>query len=366
MAKRRQERAQSPQRIADLNTLKAFWDIMSQHFGNMPIDLSLFNYKASTDGKPLVRQAVREKVPMTEAYQTVLELLDEYHKGEDILWRPSKAFYSGADWTSMLWVDDFKLDNDLGLVPFLCVQTSENKLQAFFKLRSPVLVEKADELQKALAKAVGDTGAGSFFQHRRMAGLANGKYKDDPICILYAPDEESQEGYIDPTVLMEKLSSLTKPPSGGGGVAGNTAVDKMTGSTAVDKNTDKKREHRELYIKPVVPANYMPVSIKERDEFVRLRDDGTIDESATDMAWATHIVRRTYNAGWDEVAIAFTVYDLLLRHSPEVEKRKGTPKHLRDYLFRTVWKAIKKVKETPSETKTKETVPELSEEPLDF
>jgi hypothetical protein len=339
MAKKSQKRAQSPHRPLDLQTVKAFWDIMSQHFGNFPIDLSLFNYKAEAEKRPLVRQAVREKVPMTEAYKTVLELLDEYHKGEDILWRPSKAYYSDKDWTSMLWLDDFKLDNDLGLVPFFCIQTSPEKYQAFFKLRSPVLIEKADELQKALARLMGDKGAGSFFQHRRIAGLANGKYEDDPVCILYAPDESS-EGYIDPTVLMEKLSSLTKPPSGGGGVAE---------STAVDKNTDKKQEHREWYIKPVVPANYMPVSIRERDEFVKLRDDGTIDESATDMAWAVHIVRKMTNAGWDEAAIAFTVFVHLRRNSPELERRKRANDHAFDYLVRTVWKAIDLVRKTPTD-----------------
>jgi hypothetical protein len=49
------KRGEKPQeRPLDLDTLKAFWDIMSQHFGNMPIDLSLFNYKTKAEKSPLV------------------------------------------------------------------------------------------------------------------------------------------------------------------------------------------------------------------------------------------------------------------------------------------------------------------------
>jgi len=342
MAKKRQQGAQSPQRPLDLNTVKAFWDIMSRHFGDMPIDLSLFNYKASTDGKPLVRQAVREKVPLSKAYDSVLELLDEYHKGEDILWRPSKAHYSSSDWTSMLWLDDFKPDNDLGLVPLIVIQTSPEKYQAFFRLISPVLVEKADELQKALARLIGDKGAGSFFQHRRMAGLANGKYDDDPICILYGPDEESPQGYIDPTVLIEKLSN---PPARAG----------VAEIPAPDTKGQEGQRTQGRYVRPVVPVDYRPVFYRPRDEFIKRREDGTIDESATDMAWATHYVRWMTRLGWDDTAIGFTVFTLLAKESPELKRRKKTGDHALDYLFRTIWRAIDLVKKTPDREKDEDT-----------
>jgi len=61
MAKKSQKRAQSPHRPLDLQTVKAFWDIMSQHFGNFPIDLSLFNYKAKDGKSPLVRQKYQQR-----------------------------------------------------------------------------------------------------------------------------------------------------------------------------------------------------------------------------------------------------------------------------------------------------------------
>jgi hypothetical protein len=97
----------------------------------------------------------------------------------------------------------------------------------------------------------------------------------------------------------------------------------------------------------------MPVSIRGRDEFARKKDDGTIDESATDMAWITHVVRRMTKAGWDEIAIAFTVFMLLGKKSPELQKRKKTPEHAWDYLFRTIWKAGELVRKTPLENKDK-------------
>ena len=50
-------------------------------------------------------------------------------------------------------------------------------------------------------------------------------YDDDPICILYAPDEESPEGYIDPTVLIEKPST---PTMGGGRGRSNPEIKTLT------------------------------------------------------------------------------------------------------------------------------------------
>jgi hypothetical protein len=367
--KEQKKRAQGPQRPLDLATLKAFWDFMSQHFPDLKVDLSLFDYKAGEFNKPKVYKedyAREPDVPVGKVYDTVIKLLPEYHKGKDILWKPSGYYKEHRDTLlSLVWLDDFKLDNPLGLTPLLYIQTSLGKYQAFFKLSEPATINDIDTVQKTMAKVLGlgDKSAGSFFQHRRMAGLANGKYEDDPLVIFTIPETPS----------LITIRDIQKTLEEEEGVAENNAVANEGQRTKGQGQSEGQgtqgqtgKRTNGFYISPVVPANYMPVLIKPRDEFIRRRDDGTIDHSATDMAWATHIVRRTYNAGWDEVAIAFTVYDLLLRNSPEVEKRKGTPKHLRDYLFRTVWKAIKKVKETPSETKTKETVPELSEEPLDF
>jgi hypothetical protein len=341
MSKKRQERAQGPQRPLDLNTVKAFWDTMSRHFGDIPIDLSLFNYKAEAE-RPLVRQAVKEKVPMTEAYERTLELLDDYHKGEDILWRPSKAYYSDKDLTSMLWVDDFKLDNDLKLMPLIVVQTSPEKYQAYFRLTSPVPVKKADEFQKTLARLTGDKSAGSFFQHRRMAGLANGKYDDDPICILYAPDEESPEGYIDPTVLIEKPSTPTM--GGAGGVAEATRQQLSMAGQGQEGQQPSMTKDR-LLIRDVITGQ-RKLFVKRWEDFLKVKD-GKVDESATDMAWAIHIARKATQFNWDEVMIAFTIYDLLIAHSPDIHTRKRTGQHAREYLFRTIWRAIDLVKRTP-------------------
>jgi hypothetical protein len=347
MAKGQKKRAQSPQeRPLDLATLKVFWDIMSQHFPGLLIDLSLFNYKAGEFNKPKVskRDCPRvSEVPVEKAYDTVLGLLKEYHKGKDILWKPSDYYKKHRDaLVSLVWLDDFKLDNPLGLTPLLYLQTSPGKYQAFFKLSEPATVNDAETVQKAMAKVLGlgDKSAGSFFQHRRMPGLANGKYEDDPLVIFTVPETPSLISIKDIETTLRRR---------GEGVA-YTATDSKGQETNGQGQPEGQKERTSgYYIKPVVPVNYKPVSCRPREDFVKKREDGTIDESATDMAWAVHLVRKMANAGWDDGAIAFTVFDYLGRNSPELKRRKKTKDHALDYLYRTVWKAIDLVKKTPAD-----------------
>ena len=356
---RQKKRAQSPQeRPLDLQTLKAFWDTMSQHFPGLLIDLSLFNYKTGQFNKPKVskKDYCREReVPMEKAYDTVLKLLTEYHEGKDILWKPSEYYKDHKEaLVSLVWLDDFKLDNPLRLTPLFYIQTSLGKYQAIFKLSEPATVDDTDTAQKTLAKilGLGDKSAGSFFHHRRMAGLANGKYEDDPLVIFTAPETPSRISIKDIETALKKEEE---------GVAGNNAVGIEGQRTEGQGQTEGQRQSngqktKGFYIRPVVPANYQLVAIDKREtgRFLKKKDDGTIDDSATDMAWATHIARMTSNAGWDDVAIGFTIYDLLLQYSPEIQRRKRSPKHVREYLFRTAWKAIDRVKRTPIEPPKKE------------
>jgi len=362
MAQEQKKRAQSPQRPLDMQTLKAFWDFMSQHFPGLLIDLSLFNYKTGEFNKPKVSKkdyAREPQVPVEKAYDTVLKLLPEYHKGKDILWKPSDYYKEHRDaLVSLVWLDDFKLDNPLKLTPLIYLQTSPGKYQAIFKLSEPATVDDADTVQKTLAKilGLGDKSAGSFFQHRRMPGLANGKYEDDPLIIFTVPETPSRISIRDIETALKREEE---------GVAKNNAVANKgqgTNGQGQDKRQEQKERTKGFYVSPVVPVNYQPVLIEKRetDRFLKKRDDGTIDDSATDMAWATHIARMTYNAGWDDMAIGFTIYDLLVQYSPEIQRRKGSPKHVREYLFRTAWKALKEVKRTPSEPpKRKEEAPDF-------
>jgi hypothetical protein len=348
--KRQKERAQSPQRPLDLATLKAFWDTVSQNFPGLRIDLSLFDYKAGEFNKPKVSKedyARVSNIPVEEAYDNVIKLLPEYHAGKDILWKPSD-YYKGhkEELVSLVWLDDFKLDNALRLTPLLYIQTSLGKYQAFFKLSEPATVEDADAIQKEMAKilGLGDKSAGSFFQHRRMAGLANGKYEDDPLVIFTVPETPS------PISIKDIKTSIEEEEEG---VAGNNATgtegheEQGTKGQSQASEGQAKNRTKGLIIYPVVPANYKPVVCKDRDEFIKRKPDGTIDESATDMAWAVHLVRRMTRAGWDETAIALTVFFYLGQKSPELKRRKKTNDHALDYLFRTVWKAIDLVKKTP-------------------
>jgi hypothetical protein len=354
MAQGQKKRAQSPQkRPVDLDTLKAFWDLMSQHFPGLLIDLSLFNYKAGEFNKPKVSKkdyAKEKEVPIEKAYDTVLKLLPEYHKGKDILWKPSDYYKEHRDaLVSLVWLDDFKLDKPLGLTPFLYVQTSLGKYQAIFKLSEPVTVDDADTVQKTMAKilGLGDKSAGSFFQHRRMAGLANGKYEDDPLVIFTVPETPSRISIKDLQTAMEEgregVAEINNEQ-----VAKGQGQPKGQGTEGQAEGQGQKKEKVGFYIRPVVPVNYPPVRYKPREDFVKRREDGTIDESATDMAWATFYARKMANLGWDDVATAFTIFAFLAKKSPELERRKKTKKHALDYLFRTVWKAIDLVKRTPT------------------
>jgi len=364
------ERAQSPQRVASLETLKYFWDLMSRHYPELYIDLSLFNYKTGQFNKPEVKDGygVRKKVPVAKAYDNILDLLEDYYAGKDILWKPSDYYKQHKDaLLTLVWLDDFKLDNQYNLSPLFYLQTSPGKYQAFFKLKTPATPDEITAIQKKLARLLGDKGGVSFYQHRRMPGLCNGKYEDDPVVILFLNDNPSLLDIRD----LETLFGEEE-----GGVSENSAVVKKGQGTerqAEGQRTGGQTEGQGqangnrtigFYVRPVVPADYMPVRCRPREDFIKRREDGTIDQSATDMAWATHCVRMMYNAGWDDAAIVFTVYELLIQKSPEVERRKKTPKHLRQYLFRTVWKALKEVKRTPPEPpKDKEGTPE--KEPSD-
>jgi len=368
MAKGQKKRAQSPQqRPLDLDTLKAFWDFMSQNFPGLLIDLSLFDYKAGEFNKPKVSKddyAREAEVPVEKAYETVLKLLPEYHKGKDILWKPSDYYKEHRDaLVSLVWLDDFKLDNPLGLTPLIYLWTSPGKYQAIFKLSEPATVDDAEAVQKTMAKVLGlgDKSAGSFFQHRRMPGLCNGKYEDDPLVIFTVPETPSRISIRDIQTAMEGGREGVAQASNGHGTEGQEQP-KGQGTEGQGQQETEGQEQAEgqgqkerakvRYIRPVVPANYPPVKYRPREDFVKRREDGTIDESATDMAWATHYARKMTRFGWDDVAIAFTVLVILWRESPELQRRKKTKKHALDYLFRTVWKAVGLVRKTPADRDT--------------
>ena len=375
MPKRKEERAQSPQqqqRPVDLATLKAFWDFMSQHSPDLLIDLSLFNYKAGEFNKPKVSKedyAKEKEVPVEKAYDTILGLLTEYHKGKDILWKPSDYYKEHRDaLVSLIWLDDFKLDNPLGITPLVYLQTSFGKYQAIFKLSEPATVDDADTVQKTLAKilGLGDKSAGSFFHHRRMPGLANGKYEDDPLVIFTVPETPSLISIRDIETALRKEEE---------GVAENNAVgtegqrtegqQQPKGQGTQGQGQAEKQKTKGSYVRPVVPANYPPVRYKPREDFVKKRPDGTIDDSATDMAWATYYARKMASLGWDDAASAFTIFALLAKESPELERRKKTKKHALDYLFRTIWKAIDLVKKTPTDRGKKDKATKGLEDLLD-
>jgi hypothetical protein len=270
----------------------------------------------------------------------------------------------------LVWLDDFKLDKSVGFTPLLYLQTSPGKYQAIFKLSEPATVNDIDTVQKAMVNvlSLGDKSAGSFFHHRRMPGLANGKYEDDPLVIFTVPETPSR-------ITIRDIETALKEEEEG--VAENNATDNNgqrtkgqqqpegQGTEGQGQNNGQERRTKGFYLRPVVSVNYMPVLCKPREDFIKRREDGTIDESATDMGWTTHMVRRTFNAGWDDVTIAFTIFDWLGRNSPELKRRKKTNDHALDYLYRTVWKAIDRVKKTPTDRDKRDKATEGIEDLLD-
>jgi hypothetical protein len=347
MTQEKELRPEGLKRLADLDTLRHFWATMASHFGDMPVDLSLFNFK----GKKIVaRHGVEKGIPMGQVYEAVLKLLAKwYDKGEDILWRPAYSMPNDFP-VSMIWLDDFNPDNELGLKPLLYIQTSPAigdkpaKYQAFFKLTEPVPLAQAKELQRSLARALGDKSASSYVQHRRMAGLVNGKYKDDPLVIMFLG--EDGDGILSPEEI-EKLSPIPIGQAGGGVAIPNS------GTIDISEDDTEDLPEERLIFRPVVNIGkpYKTIYIKKREAFLKFKD-GRVDESATDMAWATHIARRALRAGWDEAMLAFTLMDYLMAYSPELQRRKKTGEHVKDYVIRTVLKAIDIVKSTPLEDST--------------
>jgi hypothetical protein len=343
MARKRKKAAktqQQQQRPISLDTLKHFWALMAHYFPELRINICLFNYKAEGDKRPLVKHDVEgyTDIPVAQAYEAVLGLLGKYHEGEDILWKPSPSLTE----TSMLWVDDFRFDNELGLKPLFYIQTSPDKYQAYFKLTEAVPVEKAAELQKILIRLTGDKAASGYTQPRRMAGLANGKYEDDPLVIMLKGEEG--DGILSPDQIIALDQSNLARARGGVAETKDGVAEDMAQETQGQGQEPKAKRVGGMYIKPVVPANYKPVLIKDRSAFIKRRPDGTIDDSATDMGWATSIARLTYESGWDDAAIVLTIYEILGNKSPELQRRKRTPKHARQYLYITAWKALRLVK----------------------
>jgi hypothetical protein len=314
------------ERPIDLQRVKTYWLLVAHHFDGLLIDLSLFDFKKGE--KPKVWQGVKQAIPVERAYDEVLGLLDEYHRGKDILWRPSfyyKGFLSSAT-TTLIWVNNFQLNNPYGIMPLFSVQTGQNKYQSYFKLKRPVSIEEADRLQKELARHLGDISAGSFFQHRQIAGLANGKYEDDPIANLFFSWKmvclTPQEIYA----LSSKGEGVAKEPSYEGVPQGDDEI-----------------------LHPVVnvEGRYRSFPIDWWEYFLEIKD-GDIDGEATDLAWATYMAKKAMQAGWDEITTTLTVLHYLKNHSPEVGRRRKIPQLAWDYLFKIVWKAMHEAKKEAS------------------
>jgi len=122
------------ERPIDLQRMKAYWLLVSHHFDGLVIDLSLFDFRRGE--KPKVRQGVKQAVPVERAYEEVLGLLDEYHRGMDILWRPSfyyKDYLSSAS-TTLIWVNNFQLQNPYGIVPLFSVKTGQTSIKLISSL----------------------------------------------------------------------------------------------------------------------------------------------------------------------------------------------------------------------------------------
>jgi hypothetical protein len=314
------------ERPFDLQVAKAYWLLVAHHFDGLLIDLSLFDFKRSE--KPKVLQGVKRTVPVEKAYDEVLGLLDEYHRGKDILWRPSfyyKDFLSSAT-TTLIWVNNFQLNNPYGIMPLFSVQTGQNKYQSYFKLKRPVSIEEADRLQKELARHLGDITAGSFFHHRQIAGLANGKYEDDPIAKLFF---SWKMVYLTP----QEIYSLSS--KGGEGIKEPCYKDTPQGNDEM--------------LHPVVniEGRYKSFPIDWWEYFLEVKNED-IDGEATDLAWATYMAKKAMQAGWDEITTTLTVLHYLKNHGLGVGRRRKIPQLAWDYLFKTVWKAMSEAKKETS------------------
>jgi len=310
------------ERPLDLRVVKVYWLLIAHHFNGLLIDLSLFDFKRGE--KPKVRQGVKRAVPVERAYDEVLGLLDEYHRGKDILWRPSfyyKDYLSSAT-TTLIWVNNFQLKNPYGIIPLFSVETGQNKYQSYFMLKRPVSIEEADRLQKELARHLGDITAGSFFHHRQIAGLANRKYENDNISTLFFSWKKV-------CITPQEIYSLKS---------------KEKEDVKETSHEDILQENDDILLPVVnVEGKYKSFPIDWWECFLEVKNDD-IDVEATDLAWATYMAKKALQEGWDEITTALTILHYLKNYSPGVGSRKKIPELAWDYLFRTVWKAMHEAK----------------------
>ncbi len=191
----------------------------------------------------------------------------------------------------------------------IVVETSPGKYQAHIPLPKPFSQEDATTCQsKLVGYFESDIGGKALLHFRRLPGFTNKKYKEQPVAKIV----KAVQNNVD---LMRLL----------GDIEDNRLVN------------DLLQEERWRMLEQKTPAIAKQVEqildTEGETTWQRFYNESDGDRSAADLKYCM----RLYRKGFDPQAIAYALIEV----SPDLELRK--PKHVEDYVNRTVGKAIRYV-----------------------
>jgi len=241
-----------------------------------------------------------DQLPMKKLMQ-----LDQ-KEGENLIFIPMTFEKDGKQYVKGLFLDDVP-ETAWDHLPSgtVIVQTSPGKYQAHIPLQGLLDVETADQIQRLLVDYYeADPGAKYLLHPRRLPGTRNKKYKDLPTAKVYKVVEND--------ITLEQILS------------------------EIGTNRDMNQQLREQTWQFVEKKD--PQTAKELEEILATEGysiwdrffEECQDRSSADMKYVLRLLRKGFSP--EAVALA------LLEVSPDLEIRK--PKHVQDYIQRTVNKAL--------------------------
>ena len=265
-----------------------------------------------------------DQLPMKK----LLQLDDK--PGESVVFVPVPFEKEGKKYVRGIFLDDVPrelVEEQPEALPdgTVIVQTSPGKYQAHIPLPQPFDTETADQLQRLLVDYYqADPGAKWLLHPRRLPGLKNKKYQERPIA---------------------KVVKVVKS---------DVTINRLLAEVEINtKQHRQMQDKRWVLIKkksPKVARQIEEILETEGDSvWQRFYEESGGDRSRADMKYVLRLLRK----GYDPQAVAYA----LLEISPDLQIRK--PKHVLDYVERTIAKALSILQPVSQEKIQTDTIPPL-------
>jgi len=227
--------------------------------------------------------------------------------GEHLVFRPVP---DEQDRVKGLFLDDVP-EEALEHLPngTVIVETSSGKYQAHIPLPEPLEEEKAKALQSTLVDYYqSDVGAKALLHFRRLPGFTNKKYKEQPVVKIVKVVQNNVD-------LWRFLGEI-----------GDNRL--------VNEDLQDKRWHTLEQKTPEIAKQIEEILDTEGEQtWQRFYEESNGDRSVADLKYCM----RLYRKGFHPTAIGYALIEV----SPDLKMRK--PKHVEDYVNRTVAKAVQYV-----------------------